>query len=60
MNYAALCNNLQRILKVMVLENWTSEIDLNGYSNEVRERQRGQRVCIGDGDKCSFFASQCT
>lgn len=45
----------------MVLENWTSEIDLNGYSHEVRVRQRGQRVCISDGDKyCSFFGSQRT
>lgn len=60
LNYASLCKKIRRILKVMVLESWTSEIHLNGYSHEVTERQRGQRclprVCISDGDKCcSFF-----
>lgn len=65
LNYASLCKKIRRILKVMVLESWTSEIHLNGYSHEVTERQRGQRclprVCISDGDKCcSFFGNQCT
>lgn len=65
LNYAPLCKKIRRILKVMVLESWTSEIHLNGYSHEVTERQREQRclprVCISNGDKCcSFFGNQCT